>query len=331
MPLTPNGKIDKPALPFPDTALLSRQKQQQQHQVLTQTERQVHELWCNVLGENGPLPLDEAFFDVGGHSVLATRLVFEIRRTFSVDVPLGLVFQEQTIRRMAAALDNAKNILADEAEPVANREVKQREEKEAFDYAGELAELVRQLPEKYEPGYNQPGTAIRKIFLTGATGFLGAFLVAKLLVMHPEARVYCLVRAEDEACARERLVKNLEAHSLAVDTSRLEAVPGDLQEPLFGLEERRFSELAAGLDFVVHNGAMVHWVYTYQKLKGPNVNGTMTALELAKRAGGRGVCFVSSTSVLDSEYYGKIGMQGEGKVKETDTLEGSRTGLSTGY
>ncbi len=87
MPLNPNGKIDKPALPFPDTAQSATAAPATGK--ATSTEEKMRELWSKILpNAPHPLPLQESFFDLGGHSILATRLIFEIRKTFVVDAPL---------------------------------------------------------------------------------------------------------------------------------------------------------------------------------------------------------------------------------------------------
>jgi hypothetical protein len=98
MPLNPNGKIDKPALPFPDTALQAPVSASAKSQKLTPTQKTIHDVWMSLLpAPPGAIELDENFFDLGGHSILATRATFELRKAFVVDVPLGLVFDQPTI------------------------------------------------------------------------------------------------------------------------------------------------------------------------------------------------------------------------------------------
>ena len=95
MPLNPNGKIDKPALPFPDTAQLAvvdAARADGKQSTATPTETAIQAIWTRILTNTSSIPLDENFFDLGGHSILATRLIFEIRKAFLVDAPLGLVF-----------------------------------------------------------------------------------------------------------------------------------------------------------------------------------------------------------------------------------------------
>ncbi|TFY78984.1 hypothetical protein EWM64_g5026 [Hericium alpestre] len=89
MPLNPNGKIDKPALPFPDTAQAASIEPQAPAAGLptaTATEQAMQAIWTRILpNAPSPIPLDESFFDLGGHSILATRLIFEIRKAFVVN------------------------------------------------------------------------------------------------------------------------------------------------------------------------------------------------------------------------------------------------------
>lgn len=83
--------------------------------------------------------------------------------------------------------------------------------------------------------------------------------------------------------------------------------------------------------------AQVHWVYPYERLRSPNVIGTLTAVELASTTKQKLFVFVSSTSAIDTEYYVRLSdslshLRSERRgVPEDDDLEGARTGLKTGY
>src|ERR1700728_382693 len=101
MPLNPNGKIDKPALPFPDTAQAAAAVPSSRQ--ANATEEAMQAIWASILPNPVlPIPLDESFFDLGGHSILATRLVFQIRKTFVVNAPLGLVLNHPTMAGLVA-------------------------------------------------------------------------------------------------------------------------------------------------------------------------------------------------------------------------------------
>jgi L-aminoadipate-semialdehyde dehydrogenase len=76
-------------------------------------------------------------------------------------------------------------------------------------------------------------------------------------------------------------------------------------------------------------------VYPYERLRSANVLGTLKAIELACLGRPKQFVFVSSTSAIDTEYYVRLSesllQEGRDGVSEDDTLEGSRTGLKTGY
>lgn len=122
---------------------------------------------------------------------------------------------------------------------------------------------------------------------------------------------------------------------------------GNLGDPKLGLADEVWEELSQSVDIVIHNGALVHWVYVayldgnfllltfsrypYSKLKGPNVQGTLDALELCAAGRPKIFVFVSSTAVLDHDHYVQLSdrlcASGKAGVPESDDLEGSSTGL----
>ncbi|TGB19163.1 amino acid adenylation domain-containing protein [Streptomyces palmae] len=136
------------------------------------------------------------------------------------------------------------------------------------------------------------------VFVTGATGFVGAFLLHELLAS--EVVAYCLVRADDARGAMERLVGTLEGYGLWKEeyAPLLNPVVGDLTRPLFGLDEEVFDQLADQVDAVCHSGALVDWMRPLEDYIGPNVVGTHEALRLASRGRGKAVHFVSTFATL---------------------------------
>ncbi len=108
MPLTSNGKTDKKALPSPEMSGLSRKKYVAPR---TKEELQLAEIWKELLG----LPqigIHDDFFDLGGHSILATRLVSMIRRIMNVEFTIKDVFEFPSIEAMVIFM-NYKNSDAD--------------------------------------------------------------------------------------------------------------------------------------------------------------------------------------------------------------------------
>ncbi|KAI9204519.1 male sterility protein-domain-containing protein [Polychytrium aggregatum] len=130
----------------------------------------------------------------------------------------------------------------------------------------------------------------RGIVVTGATGFLGVFLVYELAAKFPDARIYCLARETHPFDAAGRVLESAHRLILAARqqsnpkyniSARLEGLPGDLTKENWGLSPGLWKRVCEETDMIVHCGAQVHWLYNYDKLKGPNVLGTATALRLA--------------------------------------------------
>lgn len=112
----------------------------------------------------------------------------------------------------------------------------------------------------------------RTVLLTGATGFLGAHML-EALWKHTHAEIVCLVRAADDAQAQQRLLRVLARYEIPA-SERLRVVAGDLS---IGLPA------ALGeVDAVLHAAAEVSWLAPYERLRGPNVLGTLALLELGK-------------------------------------------------
>ena len=100
-PLTPNGKIDRRALPVPDlnkTAMDNRFLRS-----FDLIEQQLAEIWSEVLNLY-PIGIKDNFFELGGHSLLAVQLMAKIEQQFQINLPLSVLFQNSTIQQLATFL-----------------------------------------------------------------------------------------------------------------------------------------------------------------------------------------------------------------------------------
>ncbi len=99
LPLTTNGKLDRKALPPPESSGSASQLGFQPAR--TPVEQQLVSIWSDVLGVASP-GINDNFFDLGGHSLLATQLISRLRLVFNLDLDLKLVFDSPTILEQAS-------------------------------------------------------------------------------------------------------------------------------------------------------------------------------------------------------------------------------------
>jgi len=116
LPLTPNGKIDRRALPAPGSG--RRQVGTAYTAPRNAVEEVIAGIWAETLGLDRVGVFDD-FFDLGGHSLLSTRVVARLKDAFQMDVPLHQVFREPTVAGLAETLladDHRRRIVEKTAE-----------------------------------------------------------------------------------------------------------------------------------------------------------------------------------------------------------------------
>ncbi len=100
-PLTPNGKVDRKALPAPDGL---REAAREYIAPRTRTEQRVAEIWSAVLGVE-QVGAGDDFFALGGHSLLAARAISRLRDAFGVELALRELFEAGTVSALAERID----------------------------------------------------------------------------------------------------------------------------------------------------------------------------------------------------------------------------------
>ncbi|KAJ6015120.1 hypothetical protein N7540_009711, partial [Penicillium herquei] len=345
MPLNPNGKIDKPALPFPDTAELSAaapRRRSSAMQKLSETEQALAQIWAKLIPNvtSRMIGPEDSFFDLGGHSILAQQMFFDLRRKWrGIDISMNAIFRSPTLKGFAGEIDRLVDREAFATSDGPDSAAAQAANEPDDEYSKDARRLVSELPASFPVRTESMLASEPTVFLTGATGFLGAHILRDLLTRkNPEAKVVVLVRAKSEEQALERVRSTCSAYGFWEESwagGRVQALCGDLGKPQFGLSQATWDDLTNRVDAVIHNGALVHWVYPYATLKPANVLGTIDALKLCGSGKAKQFGFVSSTSALDKDYYVEesersLAAGGDG-VSEEDDLEGSAVGLGTGY
>ncbi|WP_460443965.1 amino acid adenylation domain-containing protein, partial [Amycolatopsis cihanbeyliensis] len=307
LPLTRHGKVDTASLPDPRPRAAAYEPPR------TPVERTLAEVWAEVL----EVPLvgrRDSFFGLGGHSLIAARVLARIRALLGVDVPLRALFATADLAELAEVVEQAAAA----------------EDTFATRYSAGLPAPERMRadacpPEDIVPTGPRSGP-VERVLLTGATGFLGAHLIAELLT-RTGAEVHCLVRAETPAMAGARVRANLLRARLEVPEealARIVPVVGDLSEPGLGLTRRDFDELAESMDAIYHNGAVMNFVLTYQWMMPPHIGSTADILRLATRYTTKPLHLMSTLGVFLGSAYDRV------RITEADRPE-DPTGLDTGY
>ncbi|MBV9788033.1 MAG: amino acid adenylation domain-containing protein, partial [Chloroflexi bacterium] len=103
LPLLPNGKIDRKALPAPE---IIEEAAQEFVAPRTPTEELIASVWAHVLGRER-IGIHDNFFTLGGHSLLATQVVSRLRQVLNVDLPLRALFEAPTVAGLAVQLAQA--------------------------------------------------------------------------------------------------------------------------------------------------------------------------------------------------------------------------------
>lgn len=183
-------------------------------------------------------------FSLGIDSLQSTRLRGAIRQQIQLNgrpLSQNFVFENPSIAKMAEAI-----IATGDGETTSKRDVEQ-----------EMTEILAKYSD-FPQHISQPRATDRNcVVVTGATGSLGAHVVAKLVAKQEIDEVCCLVRADSEKRARQRVMKSLRnravLHTLPLDAQRkITAYPVVFSKPLLGFSKERYDQLSQNLMHVVH-------------------------------------------------------------------------------
>ncbi len=155
------------------------------------------------------------------------------------------------------------------------------------------------------------------IFLTGATGFLGSYLLKQLL--QDGYHCHVLVRCDNKSTGKIRVLESLDKISQFhhVDPDQIHVVPGDLTQPLLGISIVDLEQVIINCDQYIHCAASVRFDLTYDIARSINVNGTKQILEIAHRRQNR--ANLKRIDIVSTAY---IAGNFEGVVREGPPLEG---------
>jgi thioester reductase-like protein len=275
----------------------------------TDSERKLQAIWENLFGIR-PIGIHDNFFALGGHSFLATRLLFRVQTEWKKAVTLRTLSAAPTIARLAALLDGAEA-----GEPAATPETLQQMLDDAV-FPSALTSIPLPAPIQ---------SSGQEVLLTGATGYLGAYLLSQLL-LQTQSRVVCVARAADDADALRRTREALVQYGQwrKEFAARIIPLAGDLKLPFWGWDERKFASIASTIQSIFHCAAQVHFTYPYAQLQADNVAATHEVLRMACTEHLKPVHHISTLAVFSPSYFN------DQSINE-DTPPGPAERLFTGY
>jgi len=287
LPLNSNNKLDRDQL-LP----LSLEMEHECVPPTTATEKMLTKLWQAVLSPERKIGIQDNFFMIGGSSLLAMQLLSLVQKKFGF-ITYSDLFVQPTIQSQAQIIEIPER---QRITPTKNIEYFKREA---------ILDEDIQLSVSWEK-HAYP-TDPKIIFLTGATGFLGVFLLDELLKT-TDAEIYCLVRARDSSHAQSRFRETLIKYRLEIpdhDQLRIHWVMGDIGEAHFGLSEKEYSELASRVELIYHAASAVNFAKPYSALKNANVEGVKQMLRFALFQTIKPLHYISSASVFSFAHYFK--------------------------
>ncbi len=237
------------------------------------------------------------FLDLGGDSLGMMTVISQIEDKFKVELNPRDVLMFPTPSKICELVLSYQD---DEEIKIENGNVDLRQEVA-------LPDDIKLIGE-----YEKAADECKNIFLTGATGFLGAFLIRDLLKKDDEITVYCLTRCNDIYDGLERIKMNMLKFN-CWDNSfrhRIIAIKGDLTKEKFAMSEEDYKNICNNVDMIFHCGAVLNFLYPYSAMKSANVLSTVECLRIATTGKMKYFNYTSSYSVYDNpSHFGKNALE----------------------
>jgi len=299
LPLTVNGKLDRRALPAPEY-----QSAQKYRAPSNAIEEVLAGIFAQVLGVDR-VGVDDSFFDLGGDSISAMRVIAAVNTALDAQLAVYTLFESPTVSSLSRYLDGDAGSMASAARQSSFDDVHGSDVTEVHARDLTLDKFIDAAILAAAPTLPRAGAEVRTVLLTGATGFLGRYLVLHLLeqMEHVDGKLVCLVRARSNEDARARLEKTFDSdpellrHFQELASGRLEVVAGDKGEADLGLDAATWRRLTESVDLIIDSAAFVNSVLPYNELFAPNVVGTAELIRFALTTKLKPYTYVSTSDV----------------------------------
>ncbi|VVQ08456.1 D-alanine--poly(phosphoribitol) ligase subunit 1 [Pseudomonas fluorescens] len=300
MPYASNGKVDRKALlelPLNVTEHPPRRLPASADEAL------LLEIWAE-LPELPAIDIstDESFFNLGGHSILLSRMLLRLREEFGRSISINRFIELPTLAKLATLVrgSGSEEALSEQAMRDAFRELD-----------------VQPLP------VSRMGD-VHKVIVTGANSFVGVHIVEALLAWGA-SEVACLVRDGNGQSAGERFAQALRENRLEhLDLTRVRVYAADITRPELGLAAEVYQRLDQEFGALVHNAANVNHVLDYESLARDNVEPIFECLRLCEGRSKKIFNFVSTLSASST-------ISADGRVLELPAAPTPPIYIKNGY
>jgi amino acid adenylation domain-containing protein/thioester reductase-like protein len=300
MPYASNGKVDRKALLALPVAMIKNSSRRLPASV---DEALLLEIWAELLElPASDISTDESFFNLGGHSILLSRMLLRLREKFGRSISINRFIELPTITKLATLVrgSGTEEVLSEQA----------------------MADAFRELDVQPLP-VSRMGD-VHKVIVTGANSFVGVHIVEALLAWGA-SEVACLVRDGGGQSAAERFSHALRENRLEhLDLSRVHVYAADITRPQLGLTSQVYERLDREFGALVHNAANVNHVLDYESLARDNVEPIFECLRLCEGRSKKTFNFVSTLSASST-------ISDDGRVLELPAAKTPPIYIKNGY
>ncbi|WP_460151685.1 amino acid adenylation domain-containing protein [Pseudomonas sp. S2_B07] len=300
MPFASNGKVDRKALLAMPVNVLENTARRLP---VSADEALLLEIWAELLElPASDISTDESFFNLGGHSILLSRMLLRLREEFGRSISINRFIELPTITKLATLVrgSGTEEVLSEKA----------------------LADAFRELDIQPLP-VSRMGD-VHKVIVTGANSFVGVHIVEALLGWGA-TEVACLVRDGGGQSAAERFAHALRENRLEhLDLSRVRVYASDMTHPFLGLSDEVYARLDREFGALVHNAANVNHVLDYESLARDNVEPIFECLKLCEGRSKKVFNFVSTLSASST-------IAADGRVLELPAAQTPPIYIKNGY
>ena len=264
MPYSINRKIDRKALPIPNTNNINLKRSVINSDNLSPNAQKLLYIWKNVLN-NSDINIEDNFFDIGGDSISAIQVQIEAVKA-GINIEYSDIFKYPTIKQLAGNLkkDECFDVL-----PYTNDKINQ---------------LLKNNTDSSLSTIHK--AKIRNILVIGTTGYLGVHLIHEFLTKH-SGNVYCLIRPKNRIEPHQRLEDIFTFYfgkkCFKKYKNRMVIVKGDITMENMGMSQEDIDIVNNKVDAVINSGALVKHYGESKLFEDINVLGTQNIVDFCTK------------------------------------------------